>query len=250
VVLDSCNSGQLLESDENRPGPFNAKGLAQLAWDKGMFILTAAQSYQAALEAQELQHGYLTFALVEEGLKDRKAARNAEDGQFDVPEWFDYAVERVPEMQRERRSGARALVQEVPAATTAAPAAPESEASRDIALQTPRTFYRPESVGRFPFAASLDAATTDCGRQAALKSATRSATNDTVITFKNAASADRRIYYLEPQGTWKAYRTLMPGSSYEQATAKGSTWIVADADNRCIVLVLPARTRDQYTILQ
>lgn len=47
----------------------NSKGLAQLAYEKGMYILTAAQSYQAALEAAQLGHGYLTYALVEEGLK-------------------------------------------------------------------------------------------------------------------------------------------------------------------------------------
>jgi len=32
-----------------------------------MYILTAAQSYQAALEAAQLGHGLLTYALVEEG---------------------------------------------------------------------------------------------------------------------------------------------------------------------------------------
>ena len=47
----------------------NSKGLAQLAYEKGMYILAGAQSYQAALEAEELGHGYLTFSLVEEGLK-------------------------------------------------------------------------------------------------------------------------------------------------------------------------------------
>ena len=30
----------------------NSKGLAQLAYEKGMYILTAAQSYQAANEAE------------------------------------------------------------------------------------------------------------------------------------------------------------------------------------------------------
>ena len=35
----------------------NSKGLAQLAYEKGMYILTAAQSYQAALEAAQFGHG-------------------------------------------------------------------------------------------------------------------------------------------------------------------------------------------------
>jgi hypothetical protein len=61
--------GQALEAEEKRRGPMNSKGLAQLAYEKGMYILTAAQSFQAALEAAQLGHGYLTYALVEEGLK-------------------------------------------------------------------------------------------------------------------------------------------------------------------------------------
>ena len=70
LVIDACNSGQALEAEEKRRGPMNSKGLAQLAYEKGMYILTAAQSYQAALEAAQLGHGLLTYALVEEGLED------------------------------------------------------------------------------------------------------------------------------------------------------------------------------------
>src|SRR5262249_52356466 len=54
MVIDACNSGQALEAEEKRRGPMNSKGLAQLAYEKGMYILTAAQSYQAALEAAQL----------------------------------------------------------------------------------------------------------------------------------------------------------------------------------------------------
>ena len=60
---------QTLDAEEKRRGPMNSKGLAQLAYEKGMYILTAAQSYQAALEASRIGHGYLTYALVEEGLR-------------------------------------------------------------------------------------------------------------------------------------------------------------------------------------
>ncbi len=69
LIIDACNSGQALEAEEKRRGPMNSKGLAQLAYEKGMYILTAAQSFQAALEAAQLGHGLLTYALVEEGLK-------------------------------------------------------------------------------------------------------------------------------------------------------------------------------------
>ena len=55
LIIDACNSGQALEAEEKRRGPMNSKGLAQLAYEKGMYILTAAQSFQAALEAAQLR---------------------------------------------------------------------------------------------------------------------------------------------------------------------------------------------------
>lgn len=100
LVIDACNSGQALEAEEKRRGPMNSKGLAQLAYEKGMYILTAAQSYQAALEASQLGHGYLTYALVEEGLKSEKADTEPLDGQINVREWLDFATEYVPQMQQ------------------------------------------------------------------------------------------------------------------------------------------------------
>ncbi|HUE80605.1 MAG TPA: caspase family protein, partial [Pyrinomonadaceae bacterium] len=98
LIVDACNSGQALEAEEKRRGPMNSKGLAQLAYEKGMYILTAAQSYQAALEVSELGHGLLTYALVAEGLKKLSADRD-QNGEITQREWLDYAVERVPRMQ-------------------------------------------------------------------------------------------------------------------------------------------------------
>ncbi len=66
----------------------NSKGLAQLAYEKGMFILAAAQSYQAALEADELGHGLLTYVLIEEGLKKTAADRAPKDGRVLLREWL------------------------------------------------------------------------------------------------------------------------------------------------------------------
>jgi WD40 repeat protein len=102
LVIDACNSGQALDAEEKRRGPMNSKGLAQLAYEKGMYILTAAQSYQAALEASRIGHGYLTYALVEEGLRQGKADRQPQDKQIVLREWLDYATERVPQMQEEK----------------------------------------------------------------------------------------------------------------------------------------------------
>src|SRR5262249_54179933 len=109
MVIDACNSGQALESEERRRGPMNSKGLAQLAYEKGLYILTAAQGYQAAIEAAELGHGFLTYALVEEGLKEAAADREPADGRILIREWVDYAVARVPEMQASALEGDRGL---------------------------------------------------------------------------------------------------------------------------------------------
>src|SRR5437870_13629049 len=79
LVIDACNSGQALEAEEKRRGPMNSKGLAQLAYEKGMYILTAAQSYQAAQEAEEFGHGLLTYVLIEAGLKKASADRAPKD---------------------------------------------------------------------------------------------------------------------------------------------------------------------------
>jgi uncharacterized caspase-like protein len=140
LVIDACNSGQALEAEEKRRGPMNSKGLAQLAYEKGMDILTAAQSYQAALEAAQLGHGYLTYALVDEGLKTGAADIAPKDGQVEVREWLDYATSRVPQMQdmkiKEGLAQGRAL------------AFVEGEESGDAAdkqqIQRPRVFYRRE----------------------------------------------------------------------------------------------------------
>jgi len=101
LVIDACNSGQALEAEEKRRGPMNSKGLAQLAYEKGMYVLTAAQSYQAAQEAAKFGHGFLTYALVEEGLKQGAADREPKNGSIDIREWLNFATEEVPKMQEQ-----------------------------------------------------------------------------------------------------------------------------------------------------
>src|SRR6185369_4612996 len=59
------------------------------------------QSYQAALETPQHGHGYLTYALVEEGLMTANADVGPRDGQVTVREWLDYATQRVPQLQGE-----------------------------------------------------------------------------------------------------------------------------------------------------
>jgi uncharacterized caspase-like protein len=135
LIIDACNSGQALEAEEKRRGPMNSKGLAQLAYEKGMYILTAAQSFQAALEAAQLGHGYLTYALVEEGLKTPVADTQPKDGVVIAREWLDFATERVPQMQEEKMAQGRGIGLEGEITFV------EGEKR---SVQRPRVFYRRE----------------------------------------------------------------------------------------------------------
>lgn len=101
-VIDACKSGQALEAEVARRGPMNSKGLAQLAYEKGIYILAAAQSYQAAIEADELGHGLLTYALIEDGIKKTAADRAPRDGRVLLQEGLNFAIERIPQFQEEK----------------------------------------------------------------------------------------------------------------------------------------------------
>jgi uncharacterized caspase-like protein len=141
MVIDACNSGQALEAEERRRGPMNSKGLAQLAYEKGMYILTAAQSHQAALEVSRLGHGLLTYALLE-GLSELKADADRNREVWDR-EWMDYATERVPQLQIQEMEQRGAEIMFVHGDDQNAPAGKKN-------VQRPRVFYRREATPR-PF---------------------------------------------------------------------------------------------------
>ncbi len=132
LVIDACNSGQALESEEKRRGPMNSRGLAQLAYEKGMYVLTASQSYEVAFESETLKASYLTYALVEGGLKTAAADVEPADGEVTLREWLGYATREVPRLRRERveRAATKELVESGPA--------------EQQKVQQPRLFYRRE----------------------------------------------------------------------------------------------------------
>ena len=150
LVIDACNSGQALEAEEKRRGPMNSKGLAQLAYEKGMYILTASQSYQAALEATQLGHGLLTYALIEEGLKKASADNEPNDGQLTVRELLNFASERVPQIQIEKLQEARGLGLNLSFVGDE----DQKLSLEDRDLQRPRAFYRRELITN-PFIIAL-----------------------------------------------------------------------------------------------
>ena len=100
LIIDACNSGQAITS-QTSVGPTNSPGLAQLAYDKGLYVMAASKNSEPALEDQALGggHGLLTYALIEEGLKAGTAEAG---GVLELRPWFEYASRRVPEMQVEQ----------------------------------------------------------------------------------------------------------------------------------------------------
>ncbi len=132
LVIDACNSGQALESEEKRRGPMNSKGLAQLAYEKGMYVLTASQSYEVAFESATLKRSYLAYALVDAGLKTPAADQNPPDGEVTMGEWLHYATLEVPRLRREQveRATRKDLIETGPA--------------EHQKVQQPRLFYRHE----------------------------------------------------------------------------------------------------------
>jgi WD40 repeat protein/uncharacterized caspase-like protein len=137
LIIDACQSGQALESEEKRRGPMNSRGLAQLAYEKGMYILAAAQSFQAALELEKLGHGILTYTLLEEGLKKLGADKSPKDGQVTAEEWLDYATQHAGrEMEGARTQYAKKKGGEQ-----------IDGGEVTVTGQSPRAYYRRERVG-------------------------------------------------------------------------------------------------------
>jgi WD40 repeat protein/uncharacterized caspase-like protein len=142
LIFDACNSGQVLNAEDPRLGPMNSKGLAQLAYDKGMYVLAASQSFQAALETQQLGHGLLTYALIDGLTKASRppAKYPIQDEDISAKWLLQYAARKVPELQRQNP---RARL--VPSSTT--------EVSD---LQQPRLFFRDELDADDPLILAID----------------------------------------------------------------------------------------------
>jgi WD40 repeat protein len=99
LILDSCYSGKVVEAQDRR-GPLNARGLARLTYEKGMWVLAASQSTEEANEETGLHHGLLTHALVEEGLR-RWKADPGNSGRIELGAWLRYAANRVISLDQE-----------------------------------------------------------------------------------------------------------------------------------------------------
>lgn len=101
VVIDACYSGAVSGKD-TRGGPMNNAGLAQLAYFKGLRVLSASKATSTAQETNELGHGLLTFALLKEGLRSDQADSQPRDGKIALQELLSFAVEEVPRLDAQR----------------------------------------------------------------------------------------------------------------------------------------------------
>jgi WD40 repeat protein/uncharacterized caspase-like protein len=130
LIIDACYAGKFLETGDIRRAPINQTGLAQLAFDKGIAILAAAQGSQKAREDNGLEHGLLTYILFKKGLEQAAADDLQQDGQVELREWFDFAVREVPRLP-------------------AVASQPCKDIKRcrleDVAMQRPQSFYRENS---------------------------------------------------------------------------------------------------------
>ncbi len=86
-------------------------------------------------------HGYLTYALVEEGLKTTAADTAPKDNLVYVREWLDFATARVPQMQEAKLTSRELGLQGASAPPERAKKKPDATLSN---VQRPRVFYRRE----------------------------------------------------------------------------------------------------------
>ncbi len=101
LVIDACNSAASIAQGNFKPGPMGSKGLGQLAYDKAMMVITATQTEDVAMESQALEHGMLTYALVNEGIESGRADQLPADQSLWMRELFEYGQNRVPSLYRE-----------------------------------------------------------------------------------------------------------------------------------------------------
>ena len=80
-------------------------GLGQLAYDKLIRVLAASQATQPAGEAGALGMGYLSYALVKNGLSAGQADWRPKDGAIWLREWLAFGVEQTPKLYGVVRAG-------------------------------------------------------------------------------------------------------------------------------------------------
>jgi hypothetical protein len=102
MVIDACYGRAAIDANGFKPAPLGNRGLGQLAYDKGMAILVAAQSDNVAVEADGLS--LLTRAFAEALSQPRVGSPAAMTTFTDL---LEYTVARVPQLAASRRANAQ-----------------------------------------------------------------------------------------------------------------------------------------------
>lgn len=110
VIVDACHSAAAVEAEGFKPGPMGSRGLGQLAYDKGMWVLAATQADDIALESKLVNQGLLTYALTREGIDGRLADFKPKDARILLSEWLAYGAARVPSLYQEVGTGRVAAI--------------------------------------------------------------------------------------------------------------------------------------------
>lgn len=105
MIVDACHSAAAVQGKNFKPGPMGSRGLGQLAYDKGMRILTATQADNVALELKRLQQGLLSYTLIQEGIENRAADTEVEFKELTSAEWLGFAVGAVPRLYEDILTG-------------------------------------------------------------------------------------------------------------------------------------------------
>ncbi|GAB5553766.1 MAG: hypothetical protein Sapg2KO_33570 [Saprospiraceae bacterium] len=101
LIIDACNSGQIVENLTGRTKTMNSSQIRALDRMKdrtGMFVLSGSASNKVSYEASEYGQGLLTYALLQGmlGLATRKDSEGKE--VIDVMKLFQYARDEVPRL--------------------------------------------------------------------------------------------------------------------------------------------------------
>ncbi len=105
MIVDACYSATSIEGSGFKPAPMGSRGLGQLAYDKGMRILTATQARSLALESERIRQGLLSYALLKDGLEAEQADYRPRDRRISMSEWLSYSLDRVPRLHDQIRAG-------------------------------------------------------------------------------------------------------------------------------------------------
>ena len=107
MIVDACHAEAAVTGKEFKAAPMGSRGLGQLAYDKGMRVLAATRAEAAAMEVGRtasgaiIEGGLLTYALLNNGIKEKMADYRPPNKEITVGEWLSFAVTDVPRLYKD-----------------------------------------------------------------------------------------------------------------------------------------------------